>query len=108
MEKALQIDTTLNEAETIIGEIWETAPSAEIMLQMLWESKAFRQANQITKYQPHFHLFAAWSPRRVSHLLKDQRSHHAIRTAELFGAEATTRAEMHQPHLHAAAVVIPL
>ncbi len=108
MTNALQIDATANEAETITGEIWETAPSAEIMLQMLWESKAFRQANQITKYEPHFHLFAAWSARRVSHLLTDQRSHRAIRTAELFAAGATTRAEMHQAHLHAEAVVIQL
>jgi hypothetical protein len=108
MTNALQIDATTNEAETITGEIWETAPSGEIMLQMLWESKAFRQANQITKYEPHFHLFAAWSARRVSHLLTDQRSHYAIRTAELFAAGATTRAEMHQAHLHAEAVVIQL
>lgn len=108
MANALQIDTTLKEAKTITGEIWETAPSAEIMLQMLWESKAFRQASQITKYEPHFHLFAAWSARRVSHLLTDQRSHHAIRTAELFSAGATTRAEMHQAHLHAEAVVFQL
>lgn len=108
MENALQIDATVNEAETITGEIWETAPSAEIMLQMLWESKAFLQANQITQYEPHFHLFAAWSARRVSHLLTDQRSQHAIRTAELFAAGATTRAEMHQAHLHAEAVVIQL
>jgi hypothetical protein len=108
MTNALQIDATINEAETITGEIWETAPSAEIMLQMLWESKAFHQANQITKYEPQFHLFAAWSARRVSHLLTDERSHHAIRTAELFGAGATTRAEMHQAHLHAEAVVIQL
>jgi hypothetical protein len=108
MTNALQIDATANEAETITGEIWETGPSAEIMLQMLWESKGFRQANQITKYEPHFHLFAAWSARRVSHLLTDERSHHAIRTAELFAAGATTRTEMHQAHLHAEAVVIQL
>src|SRR5712664_4091624 len=108
MTKTLQVDATANEAETITGEIWETAPSAEIMLQMLWESKTFRRAKKITKYEPHFHLFAAWSARRVSHLLTDQRSHHAIRTAELFAAGATTRAEMHQTHLHAEAVVIQL
>ena len=108
MTKTLPVDATANEAETITGEIWGTAPSAEIMLQMLWESKPFRQANQITKYEPHFHLFAAWSARRVSHLLTDERSHYAIRTAELFSAGATTRAEMHQAHLHAEAVVIQL
>ena len=108
MTNTLQVDATANEAETITGEIWGTAPSAEIMLQMLWESKAFRQANQITKYEPHFHLFTAWSARRVSHLLTDQRSHHAIRTAELFAAGVTTRAEMHQAHLNAEAVVIQL
>ena len=108
MTNTLQVDATANEAETITGEIWGTAPSAEIMLQMLWESKAFRQASQITKYEPHFHLFAAWSARRVSHLLTDQRSHYAIRTAELFGAGVTTRAEMHQAHLYAEAVVIQL
>ena len=108
MTKTLPVDATANEAETITGEIWETGPSAEIMLEMLWESKAFRQANQITKYEPHFHLFAAWSARRVSHLLTDQRSHYAIRTAELFAAGVTTRAEMHQAHLYAEAVVIQL
>ena len=108
MTNTLQVDATANEAETITVEIWETGPSAEIMLQMLWESKPFRQANQITKYEPHFHLFAAWSARRVSHLLTDQRSHHAIRTAELFGAGVRTRAEMHQAHLYAEAVVIQL
>ncbi len=108
MATALQIDATANEADTITAEIWETAPSAEIMLQMLWELIAFRQANQITKYEPHFHLFAAWSARRVSHLLRDERSHYAIRTAELFAAGVTTRAEMHQAHLHAEAVVFQL
>lgn len=108
MTNGLQIDATANEAETITGEIWETAPSAEIMLQMLWESKAFRQPDQITKYERHFHLFAAWSARRVSHLLRDERSHYAIRTAELFSAGDKTRTEMHQAHLHAEAVVIQL
>ena len=108
MTNTLQVDATANEAETITGEIWETASSAEIMLQMLSESKAFRQASQITKYEPHFHLFAAWCARRVSHLLTDQRSHHAIRTGELFGAGAKTRTEMHHAHLHAEAVVFQL
>src|SRR6266511_3192443 len=108
MTNTRHVDATANEAETITGEIWETGPSAEIMLQMLWESKAFRQDNQITKYEPHFHLFAAWSARRVSHLLTDQRSHYAIRTAELFAAGVTSRAEMHQAHLYAEAVVIQL
>src|SRR6266545_4763374 len=37
MTNTLQVDATANEAETITGEIWETAPSAEIMLQMLPE-----------------------------------------------------------------------
>src|ERR1700682_3358876 len=103
MTNTLQVDATANEAETITGEIWGTAPSAEIMLQMLWESKPFRQANQITKHDPHSPLFAAWSARRVSHLLTDERSHRAIRPAELFAAGATTRTEMHQARLHAAA-----
>jgi hypothetical protein len=94
------------EAQTITTEIWKTGPSAEVMFQMLWESPCFRQSNQIAKYGPHLHLFAAWCARRTSHLLTDKQSHHAIQTAERFATATTSRAAMHQAHLAAEAVVI--
>lgn len=108
MTPALQIEPPTNEPQLITSEIWETASSAEIMLQMLWESKTFRRADRIIKYEQHLHLFAASCARRLTHLFTDPRSVHATRTAELFATGATTRAEMHRAHLHAEAAVIHL
>jgi hypothetical protein len=108
MTRTLQIEPPTDEAQLITSEIWETASSAAIMLQMLCESKTFRQADRIIKYEQHFHLFAASCARRLTHLLIDPRSVHATRTAELFAAGAKTRAEMHRAHLHAEAAVIQL
>lgn len=106
MPKNIGIITTSDdalEADTITSQIWNTGPSAEIMFQMLWESP---HCHHEVKYGPHLHLFAAWCARRVSYLLIDKKSLHAIQTAELFASATVSRAVMHQAHLAAQALVI--
>ncbi len=94
------------EAQTITSEIWNTGSSAEIMFQMLWESRFSH--SKIGKYAPHLYLFAAWCARRTSHLLTDKKSHHAIQTAERFATAAASRSVMHQARIAAEAVVIQI
>lgn len=106
MPKNIEIITSRDdalEADIITSQIWDTGPSAEIMFQMLWESP---HCHHQVKYGPHLHLFAAWCARRVSYLLIDKKSHHAIQTAELFATATVSRAVMHQAHLAAQALVI--
>jgi hypothetical protein len=106
----LQIDQPTDEAEIITGAIWQTAPSAEIMLAMLWESKTFKQAKTLSNYEPNLRLFAASCARRLSHLLTDKRSQHAIRTAELCAITATgmSSTQLHNAYLHSQAAVIEI
>jgi hypothetical protein len=95
-----------HEAQAITSTIWETGSSAEIMVQMLWESLHFRQSQRIIKYSPHLHLFAAWCARRTIHLCTTTESRLAIQTAERFATGAATRSEMHQAHRAAEASAI--
>jgi hypothetical protein len=108
MAPSPQTASALHETATITSEIWDTAPSAEIMLQMLRESKAFYQSYQLTKYDRHFYFFAAACARRVYRLLTDERSHSAIRIAELFAAGAATLNELELASAAAKCVVIEL
>jgi hypothetical protein len=94
------------EAQTITSAIWNTGSSAEVMFQMLWESRFSH--SKIGKYAPHLYLFAAWCARRTSHLLTDKKSHHAIQTAERFATAAACRSVMHQARIAAEAVVIQI
>ena len=89
---------SIDEAQVITAEIWQSASSAEIMFTMLLESRLFQNSN---RYTPHFYLFAASCARRVNHLLEDPRSHEAIRAAELFATNATTRQQLLESHLSA-------
>jgi hypothetical protein len=106
----LQTDQPAHEAELITGAVWQTAPSAEIMLVMLWESRNFKQAKTLSNYEPNLRLFAASCGRRLSHLLTDQRSHHAIRTAELcaIAALGITSTQLHNAYLQSQAAVIEI
>ena len=96
---------TLHEAQIITAEIWQSASSAEIMLTMLSESRLFQNSNH---YMPQLYLFAASCARRVSHLLQDPRSQQAIRAAELFATDSTTKTQLHHSHRAAQAAVIDL
>jgi len=80
------------------------------MLAMLWESKDFKQSNTLFNYEPNLRLFAASCARRLSHLLTDQRSHHAVRTAELcaINAAGVTRTQLHNAYLQSQAAIIEI
>lgn len=105
MPHTLQIGSSVNEAEVITTEIWDTAPSASIMLDMLSESQPFRHKDRLLQYEPHLHLFAAWCARRVQHLLADPRSHRAIQVAELFATGHATRSDLSSAQQQAQTVV---
>ena len=110
MNYLLQLDQPAQEAELITSAIWQTAPSAEIMLAMLWETKEFKQPNTLATYEPNLRLFAASCARRLSHLLTDVRSQHAIRTAELCAVAAVgvTAAQLHNAYLQSKAAVMEI
>jgi hypothetical protein len=95
------------EAQTITTEIWDTGSSAEVMFQMLWEAARFWPSNKCN-FGQHLRLFAAWCARRTSHLLTDQKSHHAIQAAERFATAAASCSVMHEARLAAEAVVIQI
>jgi|GEM_PF-1937678 hypothetical protein len=98
-------DETFDEAQIITAEIWQSASSAEIMFRMLSESQLIHNSSH---YTSHLYLFAASCARRVSHLLQDPRSYQAIRTAELFATNATTKTQLHDSHKAAKAAAIDL
>lgn len=112
MQNALQTYLDSQETKTITADIWEIAPSSEHMITMLWESLTlplnFQQNYQIAKQEQQLRLFAAWTARRVTHLLNDPRSHNAIETAERFAIGTAGRSEMNRAHLNAKTVVIEL
>jgi hypothetical protein len=95
---------TLQEAQIITAEIWQSASCAEIMLTMLSESQLFHDSD----YTAQLCLFATSCARRVNHLLEDPRSHQAIRTAELFATKATTETLLHDSHRAAEAATLDL
>jgi len=95
---------TLQEAQIITAEIWQSASCAEIMLTMLAESQIFHDSD----YTAQLCLFAASCARRVNHLLEDPRSHQALRTAELFATNATTETLLHDSHRAAQAATFDL
>jgi hypothetical protein len=104
MANPISIETH-HEAQIITVEIWQSASSAEIMLTMLSESQLFQNSND---YTPQLYLFAASCARRVSHLLQDPRSHQAIRAAELFATNSTTKTQLHHSYVAAQAAAVDI
>ena len=104
MANSISIET-IDEAQIITAEIWQSASSADIMLTMLLESRLFQNSNNHT---PHLYLFAASCARRVNHLLQDPRSYEAIRAAELFANNASTSHHLLHSHLSAQSAAFEL
>jgi hypothetical protein len=69
--------------------LWDTAPSAQILLDLLGQSEIFERA-KVASLDRQLRLFAAWCARRTSPLLSDNRSRRAIQVAELFAAGSAT------------------
>ena len=98
---------TKDEAQTITAELWNSAPSAEMMLAILSESR-LRHTNQLVPYERHLHLFAASCARRINHLLIDHRSRVAIQTAELFGYGRASTLAMYSAYAYAKAATVEI
>src|SRR5689334_1787032 len=95
--------TTPNEVQTITTELWTSAPSAKIMLQLLSQSG---DAHKLLSYEHHFRFFAASCARRTSYLLTDSRSRIAIQTAELFANSRSSAYALHKAYVNAKAVIL--
>jgi hypothetical protein len=95
--------TTPNEVQTITAELWTSAPSAEIMLQLLSQSG---DPHKLLFYEHHFRFFAASCARRTSYLLTDTRSRIAIQTAELFANSRASGYALHKAYLNAKAAIV--
>lgn len=94
--------TTPNEVQTITTELWTSAPSATIMLQLLSQS----DPHKLLSYEHHFRFFAASCARRTSHLLTDTRSRIAIQTAELFANSRASGYALHKAYVNAKAAIL--
>lgn len=77
---------------------------------MLWESQDFKQPNTLSTYEPNLRLFAASCARRLTHLLTDQRSRHAVRSAELCAivASTVTKNQLHDAYLKSQAAIVEI
>lgn len=95
--------TTPNEAQTITMELWTSAPSAKIMLQLLSQSG---DPHELLSYRHHFRFFAASCARRTSYLLTDTRSRIAIQTAELFANNRASAHALHNAYVNAKAAIL--
>jgi hypothetical protein len=95
--------TTPNEVQTITTELWTSAPSAKIMLQLLSQSG---DAHKLLSYEHHFRFFAASCARRTSYLLTDSRSRIAIQTAELFANSRSSAYALHKAYVNAKAAIL--
>lgn len=97
--------TTQNEAQTITAELWTSAPSAKLMLQLL-SQLTLCHSHQFLADSQHFRLFAASCARRTGHLLRDHRSRCAIQTAELFANGRATASTMQKAYTDAKAAIL--
>lgn len=95
--------TTPNEVQTITTELWTSAPSAKIMLQLLSQTG---DPHKLLSYEHHFRFFAASCARRTSHLLTDTRSRIAIQTAELFANNRASGYALHKAYVNAKAAIL--
>ena len=95
--------TTANEVQNITTELWTSAPSAKIMLQVLSQSG---DPQKLLPYEHHFRFFATSCARRTSYLLTDTRSRIAIQTAELFANGRASGYALHKAYLNAKAAIL--
>ena len=96
--------TVSDDALTITAELWTSAPSATIMLELLSQSN-LRHPHKFLPYNQHFRLFAASCARRAGHLLTDKRSRIAIQTAELFANGRASAFTMQEAFTNAEAAI---
>ena len=96
--------TISDDALTITAELWTSAPSATIMLELLSQSH-LRHPHKFLPYDQHFRLFSASCARRTGHLLTDKRSRIAIQTAELFASGRASASTMQEARTNAEAAI---
>ena len=94
-----------NEAQTITAELWTSAPSATIMLQVLSQAN-LRHPHKLLPYKQHLRLFAASCTRRAAHLLTDIRSRVAVQTAELFANGRASTSAMQTAYTNASSAIM--
>ena len=94
-----------NEAQTITAELWTSAPSATIMLQVLSQAN-LRHPHKLLPYKQHLRLFAASCTRRAAHLLADIRSRVAVQTAELFANGRASTSAMQTAYTNASSAIM--
>lgn len=87
----------------ITTELWTSAPSAKIMLQLLSQSG---DPHKLLSYRHHFRFLAASCARRTSYLLTDSRSCIAIQTAELFANSRASAYALHKAYVNAKAAIL--
>ena len=96
--------TISDDALMITTELWTSAPSATIMLELLSQSNLHHPHNFLP-YNQHFRLFSASCARRTGHLLTDSRSRIAIQTAELFANGSASGSAMQEAYMNATAAI---
>lgn len=96
--------TVSDDALMITAELWTSAPSATIMLELLSQLN-LRHPHKFLPYNQHFRLFSASCARRTGHLLIDKRSRIAIETAELFANGCASASTMQEAHTNAEAAI---
>ena len=96
--------TVSDDALIITAELWTSAPSATIMLELLSQSN-LRHPHKFLLYNQHFRLFSASCARRTGHLLTDRRSRIAIQTAELFANRRASASTMQEACTNAEAAI---
>ena len=97
--------TKQNEDLTITAELWTSAPTATIILELLSQLNLC-QPHKLLTYNQHFRLFAASCARRTGHLLIDNRSRIAIQTAELFAHGSASTSAIQQAYTNAKAATL--
>lgn len=95
--------TTANEVQNITTELWTSAPSAKVMLQLLSQ---LGDPHKLLSYKHHFRFFAASCARRTSYLLTDTRCRIAIQTAELFANGRVSGYALHMAYVNAKAAIL--
>ena len=96
--------TISDDALTITAELWTSAPSATIMLELLSQSN-LRHPDKFLPYNQHLRLFSASCARRTGHLLTDKRSRIAIQIAELFASGRASASTMQEACTNAEAAI---
>lgn len=92
-----QVEHAGAEAREVTRELWDAAPSAAPLLEMLGDSETYAGA-RVGSLDRQLRLFAAWCARRTGRLLEDPRSRSAVQAAELFAAGSMPLAEIERAH----------